>query len=162
MKTDNKSRIIILKEMAYFLDKGEDLNILDILSVFNVTVSYLIKFLEKHNNAFSEYEYNLLGNFFIKNLDIESVCKNKKKAKKENLTEIYKVMDLETGEITLETTPEDAAFVYDELKKNGVTKIYSELIYIGLKRYATKGENVDLFEFRKHIENIFAKSKKKR
>lgn len=153
----NDEKIFILKEFARLLNEGENLNALDLLSVLNQTIYSILYFIDNHYSKFNKEELNVLIPFLEKNVSLTGKNKKVPELKREDLTITYMEMNLETGEIILETTKEDAKYIFDELTKNNI-KTTTELMYIALKRYAKKEES--LFPFKEHIESIFYEKNK--
>ena len=149
MKLDKRQKLLIFKEIARLLINGEKLLYIDIVSVFDGSVKTLLNFLNNFDYEFNEEEFEVLNNFFKNNVDMNG-GKNGIRKDKNNLTEVYYVMDLKTGEYSVKTTKEDAIFVFESLKNIGVKNITSSLIYQGLRRL--KFENYGtLFPLREHI-----------
>ena len=165
MRLKSEEKIYALKELVYFLGQGEDFNLLDILSVFGTNIKALINFVKANSQRFSNEEKEVLLKFLEDNLKTKNENSRKPESNRENLTEVYSVIDPETKMIKFRTTNEDAKYVYDalyDLLKDKNIKIHSELIYLGLKRYVNY-PGYSLFIFRDYIETkIVEKRAKKR
>ena len=151
MRLAKNEKIFVMRYLAYFLSQGEELNMLDILSIFGKNIASQIEFIEFNIHYFTPEEAVILLLFFKENLQKAKANRNSKELTSDNLYIKYSIMDPKTKQIVLETTKEDALQVFNELKENKI-KTTTELIYLGLERYKLYNFS-SIFPFRDYIEN---------